>query len=166
MSHILDASCLINLCHGAVLDIVLRTPKISGCVGPLVVGECASIKTSIDDAISAGLIVLLSDEEVDSEDFFRLLEAYNLGPGETECILFAKIGSDHVCMDDRKARQVAGKEIGKERVTGSLGLLRMAVNENQINNDEAYEAYSKMLTGGAFLPHFSKEGFRSHVLTK
>lgn len=94
----------------------------------------------------------LDDTEATSTVFLELLERFGLGDGETECLAFS-VGADFgVCSDDRKARQICQSVIGKEKVMGSLGLLREAVHLGLVTADEAFQAYIKMKAAGGFLP--------------
>ena len=113
--------------------------------------------------IGVGSIEVLDDDDLPASLFFQLRNTYGLGPGETECLAFASIGSQVVCCDDRAARSMIATEIGKKRVTGSLGLLIQAVHFGVIELVEAFAKYEKMRLSGGFLPAWTLEQFQTEV---
>src|ERR1700722_19052167 len=84
---ITDASSIINLANAAALKIVAAVPGLTICVSPLVVGECgptcAAELLALQDK---GAIRFVDAEEISSELFLSLLDAHDLGEGETECL--------------------------------------------------------------------------------
>jgi predicted nucleic acid-binding protein len=127
----------------------------------LVYSECSpDFDAKIRGALGSSKLTLLDDNEATSSVFLDLLERFGLGDGETECLAFS-VGTDFgVCSDDRKARQISESIIGKEKVTGSLGLLREAVHLGLVTADEAFQTYIKMKTAGGFLPDINLAFFR------
>ena len=157
-----DASALINLVNGDKFAVVLSLPDREWFVGPLVVGECAPrnpISDILTAAILAGNVNLLDDSESSGGAFLNLLERFDLGNGETECLTFAAFSDFTVCCDDRKARSAMLAELGPDRVTGSLGLLKDAVKQELASVEEAYEAYIRMKGAGGFLPNIGQQFF-------
>jgi predicted nucleic acid-binding protein len=150
---IFDASSLINLINGDGFDVVLTIQDHQFYLGPLVYSECGSdCEAKIRGALQNNELTLLDDNETASSVFLDLLQRFRLGDGETECLAFS-VGTDFgVCSDDRRARQICESTIGKEKVTGSLGLLREAVKLGLITADEGFRVYLKMKTAGGFLP--------------
>ena len=165
MDFILDASCAINLVNGDVFEIIVDLENASVLLGPIVLSECISVKSSISSALCSGKIKLLDDNAVETTTYLSILRKYNLGPGEVECIAFGKVRSGKVCMDDKLARSAAIREIGQERVSGSLGLLRHTVGLGRLNVDTAFDAYSRMIARGGFLPNLSENQFAAYLLT-
>jgi predicted nucleic acid-binding protein len=159
---IFDASSLINLVNGEGFDIVLAIQDHEFYLGPLVYSESGpGCEAKIGRALGNKKLTLLDDNEATSSVFLDLLERFGLGDGETECLAFS-VGTDFVvCSDDRKARQICEIIIGKEKVTGSLGLLREAVHLGLRTADEAFEIYIKMKTAGGFLPDIDLTFFRA-----
>jgi predicted nucleic acid-binding protein len=155
---ILDASALINLINGGVLGKVLNLPNRSFAVGPQVLGECATHREIIDPFLGQALRVL-SDDELSASLFFSLLERYELGIGETECLTLADQYDGGVCTDDRKARNMCTSKIGSDRVLGSVRLLREAVSADLLSPEEAIQAYQTMKARGAFLPDVPSDYF-------
>jgi predicted nucleic acid-binding protein len=123
---IYDASSLINLANGGVLDRIISDTSLISLVGPQVLAECSSIKSELDLLIENNELLLMSDEELPAETYFEILEKYRLGPGETECIAFARQYPDitAISCDDRRARNVCAEVIGESRLTGTIGRLK------------------------------------------
>lgn len=162
MIVLFDASALINLIKGEAFELILALPEIEFLVGPLVLEECVSGDSVVDmlkKAIDSGNVGVLDDSQIGADLFFSLLERYRLGLGETECLTFAVNSEVVICSDDLKARQIAGRMIGDDRVTGSLGLLRDAVRASITTSLIAWDAYERMKQEGGFLPEISRSFF-------
>ncbi len=146
---ILDASAIINLINGGILDVILTLPDYKFAVGPQVLDECTQNRSAV-----RGMKVLffLSDEDIPASLYFALLDQYQLGLGETECLAIASSHGGEVCTDDRKARKMCGAVLGPERVFGSARLMREAVAAKVLSTEDAINAYRKMRAAGAFLP--------------
>lgn len=152
MRHILDASTAINLANGDVLDVVLRLDGLTFAIGPIVLKECGTHQATIGDQISKGLLGLASDEAIPASIFLQFLEKYELGDGETECLVIASLESCVVCCDDAAARRAVANELGRQSVSGSIGLLKEAVKQGALTPSQAVMAYEQMRVKGAFLP--------------
>jgi len=154
-----DASSLFNLASGEMLDLVHRNSV--ALIGPQVYDECTSIREKIDTLIDLNRIELIDDSSMPIDLFFKYLEKFELGNGETECICFAIMDSqiDRISCDDRKARQAISAEIGRHRLTGTLGQLAIAASQDIIKADEALKAYRRMIAAGGFLPSISPAKF-------
>ena len=152
---IFDASSLLNLANGDVLETVLSLPNVIPRVGPQARGECASIEARLDALIAARKFFLLDDENMPAALFVSLLERYGLGAGETECLTFALQTDDIVCCDDRHARSMIARELGQERVIGTLALLVQNIREELLTVENALAAYQQMRSRGGFLPDLS-----------
>jgi len=150
---IFDASSLINLINGEGFDVVLTIQDHQFYLGPLVYSECGpDCEAKIKGAFDNNKLTLLNDNETTSSVFLDLLQRFRLGEGETECLAFS-VGTDFgICSDDRRARQISESIIGKEKVTGSLGLLREAVQVGIVTAEEAFQTYIRMKAAGGFLP--------------
>jgi predicted nucleic acid-binding protein len=163
---ILDTCSIINLTNGKVFRLILRLSTYFFFVGPQTIGECEdTIRQTILECASAGELTILQDENISSAIFLELIDRYRLGDGETECLTFAKVFGYGICSDDRKARRVASDVIGADGVTGSLGLLKLAVDQELITPQRAFEAYQQMKFLGAFLPDIQRDFFESNLGT-
>lgn len=159
MNCIFDASALINLSNGGILDVILRIPNFVPRLGPQVLTECTTISDQLGRLIAEGRLTLIDDTEVPADQYLLLMERYALGAGETECLAFASSGDDVVCCDDRRARAMTSAEIGDVRVTGSIGLLGLAIHHELITAEDAFSAYELMRRRGAFLPELNAREF-------
>ncbi len=160
MIVVLDASTLINLDNGGVLAAVLSLPSKTFQISPEVVRESRTVAQGIKAAVERGDIDWVDDTAIDAAEYEDALAMWELGPGETECILAAKALGCWVACDDGAARKVIEREIGGLRMTGTLGLLREAVVEKLITAKEAFDAYQQMKRQGGFLPTLSLADFK------
>ena len=171
MNCILDASAIINLCNGRVFSSILSLNGYRWYVGPIVIDECrgslrlgcANTQGELTSAINASRVVLLSDDNIPASLFSGLLEQHHLGPGETECILFAGVHNLGICTDDGKARKVIEALYGKSRLIGTIGLLSNAVHDGILAGHDADIAYALMLSCGAFLPKLPSGYFQLNL---
>lgn len=159
MIVVLDASTLINLDNGDVLTEVLSLPLRAFQISPEVLRESRTVAKAIKAAVERGDIDWVDDTAIDAQEFEDALAVWELGPGETECILAAKALGCSVACDDGAARKVIESEIGIPRMTGTVGLLREAVVAGLITAQQAYEAYQQMKRLGGFLPKLAVADF-------
>jgi predicted nucleic acid-binding protein len=157
--QILDASTLLNLANGEVLSKVLRLPGTSFQVSGVVRDESRTVAQAIDVAVAAGHLALVDDKLISISRFLRAKAEWQLDDGETECILAAaEVGSSVAC-DDKAARKVILKVLGRDRLTGSIGLLREAVKAGLLTQAGAFAAYRLMRERGGFLPAIDEVEF-------
>lgn len=148
---IIDACTLVNLVNGECLEILSKLPG-NFHVGAIVLDECGTKREIIEKAINDGMLLELNEDEIDADIYLCFLGQYSLGEGETECLVFAHEKGMGVVSDDRKARTVAKKKVGKSRVFGSIWLLGEAVKAGVMSSEDAWDAYEKMKVNGGFLP--------------
>lgn len=160
---IFDASSLINQHNGCLIELIRDSLNLTPCFGPQVMNECSSIQINIEQGIQNGRFKLLKDDNISAISFINLMEQYNLGGGETECLVLAKHYNLPVCCDDRLARSMINAEIGSGRITGTIGILIDLVRNGAISVSMAYNKYSDMKTAGAFLPIFNENWFDSNA---
>lgn len=161
MITIVDACCAINLSNARVLGLVLGASDRRWAVGPRVLDECTGeCGQALRVAISSGRVSAFDDEHIPASVYLSLLGTYGLGEGETECLAIATSDSD-VCIatDDRRARSTAINLFGKERLTGSLGILRDCAAHSTLSGSDAFAAYRLMIEAGAFLPKIEQSFF-------
>lgn len=122
-------------------------------------GECGDLRAVLEEWVGNGVLTMLPDNALGSEEFADVLNSYGLGLGETECMALAKRQNLCVCTDDKAARRAAAEHLGEERVLGSLRLLRECVCHGLLSLQQAYAAYEAMKDQGAFLPPVSASYF-------
>ena len=163
-SIVLDTCSIINLHHGGVLGTILDLSGYTFAVGPSVLDECAGdLRPVLQRHIDERALTLLDDEVLPATLFATLLQRFRLGEGETECLAFAQLHDLDLCTDDRAARRAAGGLLGRNRVTGSPGLLRACVEQGRVTVVEAMSSYQRMRAAGAFLPRITAEFFRGNA---
>jgi predicted nucleic acid-binding protein len=152
MRLVVDACSWINLVNGnGALAVVLRLPGFEWHVGPLVRDECGDL-AEVEAAVGEGNVNALDDSLIGVNAFTALRTKHRLGPGETECIAFAMALGFGVCTDDGRAREAAATELGKDRLIGSIGLLKRSVSAGLITAAGALDMYEHMVARGAYLP--------------
>lgn len=149
---IFDASTLLNLSNGNVLHKVVDLPELSICFGPSVYDECLSIADMLDFLVNQKIGYLLPDDEITLDQLKYLFDKYSLGDGEIECIAYGLIRGEIIACDDRSARRAITNELGKEKLTGSIGLLLQLAEAGLITKDDAHTSYNSMVGMGGFLP--------------
>jgi predicted nucleic acid-binding protein len=159
---VLDASSIINLINGSVFKEILDLSDFDYSTCPLVVGECVGdYGSEVSKLLDSNRIVLLDESSVSVRTFVDLLARFNLGDGETECLCFCLTSDFTFCSDDRKARNVGESLLGSDRVTGSLGLIKRAVEDMLLTPSEAEDAYREMRRRGGFLPDVPRGFFEA-----
>lgn len=161
MIVVLDASTLINLDNGEAFAQVVSIPGRSFQVSAEVLRESRTVAVAIKAAMQQGQIALVDDSAIDADDYEDAIAAWQLGPGETECILAAKSLGCSVACDDGAARKVIKREIGVGRLTGTVGLLRDAIAAGLTTPEAAFESYQQMKRRGGFLPDLKLADFQS-----
>jgi len=157
---IFDASSLINLIHGEILETVLSLTGHTFWLGPQVKSECGPDEEQLQLLIGAGSIELADDNDLPVNIFVELLARYDLGDGETECLAFAENDTQYtVCSDDGAARDAVSQRFGTARVIGGLFLIRECVRQRLITADQARAVYELMKTRGGFLPDLPDDYF-------
>lgn len=150
---IIDASSIINLFNADALSIACEIHDEPLLVTPLVLGECNILCASkIFELEAAGKINLINDDDVPTDLFLEILNAYQLGDGETEVIALASQLGLPICCDDKRARNLAKQLLGIENVIGSLTLLKWSVEVDLVQCKVAYNCYQAMRNAGGFLP--------------
>lgn len=159
MIVVLDASTLINLANGETLGAILSLPGRRFLVSGAVRDESRSIATAIKEAVASGKLELVDDALITLRAFTEAKRALQLGDGETECILAAEqIGCSIAC-DDRAARDASIARLGQARLTGSIGLLRLARQEGLLTRAAAFASYELMRQRGGYLPNVAEQDF-------
>jgi len=154
LNLILDSSSTINLHNGDMFATVLELTSAGFTfhMGSIVRGECGELSSSIETHVGNGGLIILPGKSMTASQFARILNLYELGLGETECIAHAEQRVLIVCTDDRAARRAAESHLGTDRALGSLALIRECVCSGRITSQVAYVSYEQMRAKGGFLP--------------
>jgi predicted nucleic acid-binding protein len=153
-----DANSIVDFVKTATLPLLDRLFEGRALVSDFVVNELAA--ASIEWK-SANVVTLTSEEEL---QLFEDIRKNNppLGTGEIGAITVARLRNAGLISNDRQARRAAG-ELGIS-VSGSLAILRYAVESAVISGEEAVRILSEMIVAGAWLSDELVEAFRKDVL--
>ncbi|OLL29454.1 hypothetical protein BTH42_22245 [Burkholderia sp. SRS-W-2-2016] len=155
MIVILDASTLINLANGEVLATVVRMPDVRFCISEAVRKESKTVSREIEAAVNRGEVEWVDADCIDADEYETALATWGLGAGETECFLAALKLQCEVACDDGAARKTILRHSQTIRLTGSIGLLRMAIHGSHLSREDAFTAYKLMKVRGGFLPEIT-----------
>src|ERR1700755_1805691 len=115
MELVIDASSIINLSNATALELVAQLNRCRLWVSPLVVGECEPTCAGIIVALQGqGRLNFVPPAQISAETFLDLLDAHQLGEGETECIALCSLHPYDFCCDDYRAREVAAGLLGND----------------------------------------------------
>jgi predicted nucleic acid-binding protein len=156
---ILDTCSILNMVNGNILSTICSLPY-SFLIGPIVLDECTKQSCpELVNEIEGSRITLLNGSSLPVSTFTTLSSQYGLGDGETECIGYAKTFTYHMCTDDQTARSASERELSKQRVFGSLRLIKDTAQRGIIDCNDAFGVYSKMKAMGGFLPKLQSNHF-------
>ena len=160
MNIILDACAIINLANSGLL---VRLGELKNChfwVGPIVLGECSSeTAATAFEMIASEQLSKLTESEISAERYFELLDDFELGPGETECLVAAEQFGFSVCTDDSLARRASEEMFGAVRRMGSARLLKWFVEADLLRCIEASYSFQRMKDEGGYLPDLPEDFF-------
>jgi len=151
---VFDTVVLSNFLISDSVHILEKRYKGRGVITPEVYHEISAgmpqIKPlkHIDKLIEHGIFSIcpLTRQEY---DYFKEMITF-LGKGEASCIAFARGNQAIVVTDDRKAReQCANRKIP---FTGTIGILKAAVQDEALNLEQADEILAKMIYSGFYSP--------------
>lgn len=159
MKIIIDASTLLNLANGGVLLSALALPNREFLVSAEVRRESRTIAREIDRLAANGALKFVDATTIDADTIENSMLAWDLGAGECECILAAHRNGAAVACDDNKARNRILLELGADRQTGSIGILKTLVEAGILTSTQASDAYHLMKNAGGFLPALPENHF-------
>jgi len=122
--------------------------------------ESKSIAEAIDTAIAEGRIGLVDDSLISASAFREAKREMQLGDGETECILAAALMCCAIGCDDRAARKHSKQRLGADKLMGSIGLLRIAIDAGLLSSEAAFASYGLMVARGGYLPKLAPSDFK------
>lgn len=155
MKIVCDACTLINLAAGGVLPL-FQANGIEIACGEICLDEATAggpFSEDIQESVRRGFVERFPDDTLQVSQVEFAMSSWKLGAGESECILLVESAGDWVAAsDDNRARNIASDKFGKERVLGSIGLLRRLVLIGAISIEDAVACHQLMRDNGAFLP--------------
>jgi predicted nucleic acid-binding protein len=153
-----DANSIVDFVKTANLPLLDRLFERRALMSDFVVNELAAASIEWKGA----QVVVLAEES--GLQLFEDIRRNNppLGAGEVGAITVARLRGAGLITNDRQARRAAG-ELGIP-VSGSLAILRYAVDSTIISGEEAVLILSEMIVAGAWLADELVESFRRDVL--
>lgn len=149
---VLDACTIISLVRCKGLEFALGGPSLY-VVSPSTFDECdPEAQAALTKLATSGPVLLLDDDLVPVGRPLEIASAFRLGDGEAESLAVSEVFGFHLATDDRRARRMGQVLLEPGRVTGSLGLLRCAVQRGELDATMAWDLYLKMVSTGSFLP--------------
>jgi predicted nucleic acid-binding protein len=153
-----DANSIVDFVKTATLPLLDRLFQGRALISDFVVNELAAASIEWKQA----QVVVLGDES--DLQLFEDIRRKNppLGAGEVGAITVARLRGAGLITNDRQARRAAGEL--NIPVSGSLAILRYAVEITIISGEEAFRILSEMIVAGAWLSDELVESFRKDVL--
>jgi predicted nucleic acid-binding protein len=147
----LDACHIVNVVNvGAEFYYgVVENTTFNVC--PAVVGELEASGKSFSELLGDSALVC-TRSLVKPENLSALVNDEKIGLGEANAILECIVSGAALVCDDRRARAVATKKLGAERVTGTLGFLRCLWILGHITVCEAKELNVAIKEAGGWIP--------------
>ncbi len=147
-----DASVLINFFEAGAMDLIVNVcaPTRSILLDVLVElqGPC---EQQVTERIQRGEFTLTElAGPLELERWARYTR--RLDAGESATLAAAVSRGWSIALDDEAARRLAAQELGGERITGSVGLLRAAVEARLITKDEGNLLLKTMIEAGYWSP--------------
>lgn len=161
MNLVLDACSIIYAINGGVLHLLPQMPGRKFYIGKGLL-ETEILKESqrimIESLVNNGSLSIIEDE-IDVSEFTEISDRYNIGYGETECIILAKSLNLHMVTDDKKAGKSGLLELGESKVIDTITLITDLVQYQLINCQEAFAVYGRIISSGSFLPSIQPKHF-------
>jgi predicted nucleic acid-binding protein len=143
-----DASVLINFCAVRRLELLVRAvpPPRYVLVDVLEELEEPACRRQVDAAVRRDelLPAALTPAELKWWSRYTL----RLDPGESATLAAAMSRGWSVAVDERAARRTARQDLGPERLTGTVGVLRAAVAAGLASPEEGNELLGRMIVSG------------------
>ena len=144
-----DATVLINFCEVGRLDLLVAVvpPPRYVLVDVLEELENPACRELVQTGISRAEIVLT---EIQNDLELRLWARYTLrlDAGESATLAAAVSRGWSLASDDRAARRVAESELGPGRLTGTVGILRAAVEAGLLTLGAGNQRLAQMVAAG------------------
>lgn len=147
-----DASVLINFCEVGRLDLLIATCAPPRYVLADVLRELSpSCRTRVHEICSRNAFsVAHLQSRAELERWARY--TLRLDAGESATLAAAAEHGWSVAVDDRAARRLVEQELGRERLTGTVGILVAAVEQGHLTKKEADALLRKMVAAGYWAP--------------
>ncbi|TIO34973.1 hypothetical protein [Mesorhizobium sp.] len=155
-----DTCSWINLVNCGLLETVLAFLRGQKAIVSAVQMEMSGTYRELFDALQSDSQCGLCQSEVDPAELQEFIRAENIGQGEAHSILACRDRDISFVCDDRRARAVAERIIGKEKVIGSIGILCSLLATGILDIEETLLCLDKMIEAGGFLPTMDTDYWR------
>lgn len=147
-----DSSVLINFCAVRRLDLLVAACSRPRYVLVDVLEELEpDCRRQVDELLARNdlaLATLQGRDELERWATYTL----RLDAGEAATLAAAAGRGWSIAVDERAARRIAARDLGTDRVTGTVGILRAAVAQDHITIDEGDQLLQLMIDDGYWSP--------------
>lgn len=147
-----DTCSWINLANCGLLETVLdflRGPK--AIVGAVQMEMNGSYR-ALFDILRADSRCDICQSVVDPDELQEFIRAENIGQGEAQSILACRDHGLFFVCDDRRARLVAERIIGQDKVIGTIGILCSLLAAGALDLADVLLGVRKIIDAGGFVP--------------
>lgn len=150
---IIDACALINLANCGLASSVIDAIGGNVCCQGLVEDELHDRSRELQELFDLRKVSIIPGD-IPANDVSEIVQKNRIGLGEAECIAFCERFGWSFISDDYKARNVASKIIGLNRVVGTIGLLCACIDEGLFSASDACNLLDRARAAGGFLPNY------------
>jgi predicted nucleic acid-binding protein len=147
-----DSSVLINFCAVHRLDVLVAVSPSPRYVLADVLEELEpNCRQQVDELLARNQLAVVM---LDGRDELERWATYTLrlDAGEAATLAAAAARGWSIAVDERAARRIAGQDIGPNRITGTVGILRAAVADNHLTIEEGDALLQQMIDEGYWSP--------------
>jgi predicted nucleic acid-binding protein len=143
---------LINFGECAALQVLVDSTAAPRFVVAAVQQELIdpAVRVAVEESIGAGQLTSTDLEPSEMADWARL--AQRLGAGESATIAAAIHRGWTVACDDLAARRVVERELGRDRLVGTIGVLLSAVESCVLTRSDGQDLLRRMIENGYWSP--------------
>jgi len=147
-----DSSVLINFCAVRRLDVLVAACSPPRYVLADVVEELEpGCRRQVDELLARNdlaVTTLKGRDELERWAGYTL----RLDAGEAATLAAAAVRGWSIAVDERAARRIAAHDLGANRITGTVGILRAAVAHDHVTIDEGDRFLQRMIDDGYWSP--------------
>lgn len=147
-----DSSILINFCAVRRFDLLIKACSPPRYVLADVLEELEPVcRQQVEELLARNDLAVATLEERDELERWATY-TLRLDAGEAATLAAAAARGWSMAVDERAARRIAVHDLGANRITGTVGILRAAVAHDLVTIDEADELLHRMIDAGYWSP--------------
>jgi predicted nucleic acid-binding protein len=147
-----DSSVLINFCAVRRLDVLVAACLPARYVLADVLQELeAACREQVDELLARNDLAVATLHGRDELQRWAIY-TQRLDAGEAATLAAAVARGWSIAVDERAARRIAANDLGTDRITGTVGILRAAVAQDHITIDEGDRLLQLMIDDGYWSP--------------